>query len=224
MTEALAFTWLKEVLSGIGKLKSLEKHYDPAQRAAGGQQPYEQSKEVRAELRRLEDLSKTLREIASKGIGEPEKGLEWKDFPKIIKQLEGSDKERDKAAKEFLVIQLSRIEFADKAEKLGKSLDEVGASAAKGSKATLEIRDVFFKLAETFPDPTGGTIKAQHFECYQTFLAASGALGNLAGAADAAAKKVKTQVGPVGKKTDELTKVFQGALKASEKGRKDKKK
>jgi hypothetical protein len=221
---ATLITWLKQIKSTYGKYQSFEKHSAAAKRAANGQKPYEQTKEVQTELSHLEDLSKQLREIASKGIGEPEKSLEWKDLLPLIQQLEGSDKERDEAVKRFRLMQLSRAEHTDKGAELTSAIKEVAQSAATRRDAATQVRDQFGKLLENFPDPTGGTIKVQLFECYQAFDAAGGALAGVASAGDDAVKKIDKEVEDARKKTKDMVKAFEEAYKTSEKVRKAKKK
>lgn len=221
MSVALA-TWAKELYNAYDAYKSFEKHSEAAKRAVNGKKPYEQSKEVEAELSKLNDLSKKLRDIASKGIGEPEKSLEWSDVAKMIKQLEGSDKDRDQAVKSFRLIQLSGAEFTDQGDELSASIKKIADSAGKRRDAAVAIRDDFKELVEKFPDPTGDVIKLQFFECYQAFEAASGALGNVASAAADAAKRVDKDVEAARKKNKDLAKAFEDAYKASEKARKKK--
>lgn len=221
---ATLITWLKEINSAYGKYKSFEKHSEAAKRAANGQKPYEQRKEVQAELTHLEVLSKKLREIASKGIGEPEKSLEFKDLLPMIQQLEGTDKERDEAVKKFRLMQLSRVEFTDKGAELSAALKKIAESAGARRDVANTIRDQFAKLVETFPDPTGSTIKVMLFECYEAFEAAGGALAGVASAAEDGVKKIDKEVEAARKKTDGMVKAFEGAYKTSEKVRKEKQK
>jgi hypothetical protein len=219
---ATLVAWIKEIYNAYDAYKSFEKHSEAAKRAVKGQTPYPQSKEVQTELSKLDGLAKKLNDIASKGIGEPDKTLDWSDVAKMIKQLEGSDKDRDQAVKSFRLIQLSGAEFTDQGDELSATVKKIADSAGKRRDAAVAIRDDFEELVEKFPDPTGDVLKLQFFECYQAFEAASGALGNVASAADAAAKRIDKDVEAARKKNKDLAKAFEDAYKASEKARKKK--
>ncbi len=195
----------------------------PAPCAAAGKKPYERPKEVQVASKKLEDLATTLRGIASKGIGEPDKDLEFKDVFKMIQQLEGSDKERDEAVKKFRLIQLSMAQFTDAGDDLSTAIGKIAKNAATRRDVAIKIRDLFEKLVEDFPDPTGDTIKIMLFDCYQAFEDASGVLANVASAGDDSTTKIDKQVDEVRKKSDKLVKAFEDAYKTSEKARKAKK-
>jgi methyl-accepting chemotaxis protein len=224
MSATTLITWAKQIKSTYGKYQSFEKHSAAAKKAASGQKPYEQSGDVQTEMTHLETLKKTLRDVAAKGIGKPEKDLDATDVISMMPQLEGSDAEREAAIKKFALVQLARVELTTNGEELGKSIKEIAQSAATRRDAATQVSNQFGKLAETFPDPTGGSIKLQLVSCWQAFDSAASALAGVAAAADDAAKKIDKDVQEARKKTDGLVKAFEEALKTSEKEREKRKK
>jgi hypothetical protein len=219
---ATLITWLKAVKTGYDSYKKYEKYSEAAKRAADGKKPYNQSKEVQKELKNLESLAKTLRDIASKGIGKPDIVLDTSDIFKMIPQLESSDKEAEAAALTFGKARLSSAEITDQGAELSTEIGKIAASAGARRDAAVKIRDQFEKLCETFPDPTGSSIKIMLFECYQAFEAASGALANVASAADDAVEKIDKEVEAERKKMQGLVKAFEEAYKTGENVRKSK--
>jgi len=224
MSAVAVATWIKEIITAYSAITSFDKHADAARDAVKGEKPYAGSKEALAELKKLDSLAKKLRDIASKGIGEPDKKLELKDLLPMFQKLEGTDKERDEATLKFQLTQLSSAELIDKGKELSAEAKKIADSAGKRRDAAVKIRDQFAKLLETFPDPTGSSIKVMLFESHEAFETASGALASVASAAEDAVKKVDKEVEALSKKHKDMAKTFEEALKTSDKARKAKQK
>jgi hypothetical protein len=139
-----------------------------------------------------------------------------------MKQLEGSDKERDEAVKRFRLMEYARAEFTTKGDELSAAIKEVAQSAASRRDVATQVRDQFGKLLETIPDPTGSTIKVQLLGCYEAFHIAGLALAKVASAGNDATAKIDKEVTEARKRTKELVKAFEEAYKTSEKIRKEK--
>jgi hypothetical protein len=216
--------WVAQLPSLWASYNTFESNAAAAKSAISGKKPFEQSKQVQGELKKLEGLTKTLRDIASRGIGEPEKKLEVADILKMMPQLEGTDKDRDEAVKKFRLAQLSAAQFTDNGKELSTRLKLIAKSAATRRDTATQLRDQFGKLMENVPDPTGSAIKAKLFEGYEAFEEAGGALGGVASAANDAAKKVDVGVEATRKKWEGLTKAFEEAYKKGDAVRKAKKK
>ncbi len=220
MSLAAIVEWLTQVNNGYDAYQTFEKHSDAAKRALSGKKPYEQSKQVEAELSKLESLTKKLDDIKAKGLGDPDKKLEWSDLLKLMKQLEGTDRERDEATKKFVMVRLSMAQLTDKGDELSDALGKIAASAAKRRDVAVDLRDQFEKLAEKIPEDT---IQVMMFDCMQAFESASGALAGVASSANDAMKSIDADVAEMRKKLEKLVKAFEEALKTSDKIRKSKK-
>jgi hypothetical protein len=217
---ATLIKWILTAKKGVSALKDFDKHSDAARRAVNGKKPYPQSAQVEAQMAKLRSDAKAMTQIANSGIGKPDEELDWSGLAKMIQNLEGDDKRREEAARMFYAIQVPRLNFVQEGEELSQQLRSLSQEAAKRRDAAVSIRNTFEKLTESFPDPTGSSIKVQLFSCYEAFEAASGALATVASAATDALARVDKDLVPIRQKTQELDQAFRAAYEASEKKRK----
>lgn len=219
MSTAVILAWIKEAHAAYDALGTFDSHASAARRAASGKKPYKASGKVGAQLKKLDQYTKKIEPIGSKGLGKPDHDLTFKELGQLISLLEGDDKKREEAVRLFHKINLSRVGFVQHGESLLAVLQNVAAEAGARRDAAVKIRDMFYKLARTFPDPTGSTIKIQLIDCMNAFEAAGGALARLASAASKGVKRVAKEIEPVKKQNTTFYDTFEQAYEASEKAR-----
>jgi hypothetical protein len=214
---ATLIKWILTAKKGVSALKTFDKHSDAARRAVNGKKPYPQSAQVEAQMAKLRSDAKVMTQIASNGIGKPAEELDWSGLAKMIQNLEGDEEQREEAARMFYAIHMPRLDFVQKGEELSQQLRLLSQEAARRRDAAVSIRNTFEKLTESFPDPTGSSIKVQLFSCYEAFEAASGALATVASAAADAMARVDKDLVPIRQKSKEFEQAFRTAYEASEK-------
>ena len=213
----MSLTILAQIITAAQKIQSscakLDKNMEAGRRAVAGKSPYSETSEVQQAIDALEGLDKQCKSIASNGIGDPDKDLDWSDLPRIIKQLEGTDAAREQAVRTFNNIVVSMSQFYDKADDLKDALAKIGAEAAKRAPVALQVRDLFLKCTENYPD-IGTALKTTFLAASQSFEKAGAALGNLARSATAACSKIASDVKAGREKQQKLTKAMRDLQQA----------
>lgn len=166
-----------------GHIDTLSTHSQAIERAVKGQEPYPSKPSVETMLKKLEELARSLDELARSGIGKHE------STPVSMAEL-ADPATKMRAVAKFRAEVSERDRFLEEGKKVQAEVERLAREAPLRAAALRQMRDFFKDLVQ---GPVF-FVQADAFTYYQLFERAAGRMGSVGTSATRAANRIRGEL------------------------------